>query len=110
MIRIGSDTDTGMNRNSSERLGMNSYPILSAGMVRMSSTAPVPMDNFQPNTFQSRASGRQFVCQYYASTAPALQILLRYWRSTKPVVNFHLGTSQQNMTYVFMEWDILSTK
>ena len=29
MIRIGSDTDIGMNRNSSDWLGMNSYPILS---------------------------------------------------------------------------------
>ena len=31
MIRIGSDTDIGMNRNSSDWLGMNSYPILSPG-------------------------------------------------------------------------------
>ena len=31
MIRIGSDTDVGMNRNSSDWLGMNSYPILSPG-------------------------------------------------------------------------------
>ena len=31
MIRIGSDTDIGMNRNSSDWLGMNSYPILSSG-------------------------------------------------------------------------------
>ena len=29
MIRIGSDTDIGMNRNSSDCLGMNSHPILS---------------------------------------------------------------------------------
>ena len=29
MIRIGSDTDIGVNRNSSDWLGMNSYPILS---------------------------------------------------------------------------------
>ena len=31
MIRIGSDTDIEMNRNSSDWLGMNSYPILSPG-------------------------------------------------------------------------------
>ena len=31
MILIGSDTDIGMNRNSSDWLGMNSYPILSLG-------------------------------------------------------------------------------
>ena len=31
MIRIGSDTDIGINRNSSDWLGMNSYPILSPG-------------------------------------------------------------------------------
>ena len=28
MIHIGSDTDIGMDRNSSDWLGMNSYPIL----------------------------------------------------------------------------------
>ena len=33
MIRIGSDTDIGMNRNSSDLLGMNFYPILSPGRV-----------------------------------------------------------------------------
>ena len=33
MIRIGSGTDIGMNRNSSDWLGMNSYPILSPGLV-----------------------------------------------------------------------------
>ena len=32
MIRIGSDTDIRMNRNSSDWLGINSYPILSPGM------------------------------------------------------------------------------
>ena len=32
IIRIGSDTDIGMNRNSSDWLGMNSNPILSRGM------------------------------------------------------------------------------
>ena len=32
MIRIGSDTDIGMNRNSSDWLGINSYPILSPGL------------------------------------------------------------------------------
>ena len=31
MIRIGSDTDIGMNRNSSDWLGMNSYPTFSPG-------------------------------------------------------------------------------
>ena len=31
MIRIGSDADIGMNRNSSDWLGMNSYLILSPG-------------------------------------------------------------------------------
>ena len=31
MIRIGSDTDIGMNWNSSDWLVMNSYPILSPG-------------------------------------------------------------------------------
>ena len=31
MIRIGSDTDIGINWNSSDCLGMNSYPILSPG-------------------------------------------------------------------------------
>ena len=31
MIRIGSDTDIGMNRNSFDWLGMNSYPILLPG-------------------------------------------------------------------------------
>ena len=34
MIRIGSDTDIGMNRNSSDLLGMNFNPILSPGYVR----------------------------------------------------------------------------
>ena len=33
MIRIGSDTDIGMNRNSSDWPGMNSYPILSPGKL-----------------------------------------------------------------------------
>ena len=33
MIRIGSDTDIGINRNSSDWLGMNSYPILSPGRL-----------------------------------------------------------------------------
>ena len=33
MIRIGSDTDIGMNRNSSDWLGMNSYPLLSPEIV-----------------------------------------------------------------------------
>ena len=33
MIRIDSDTDIGMNRNSSDWLGMNSYPILSPGNI-----------------------------------------------------------------------------
>ena len=33
MIRIGSDTDIGMNRNSTDWFGMNSYPILSAGLT-----------------------------------------------------------------------------
>ena len=32
MIRIGSNADIGMNRNSSDWLGMNSYPILSPGI------------------------------------------------------------------------------
>ena len=32
MIHIGSDTDIGMNWNSSGCLGMNSYPILSPGL------------------------------------------------------------------------------
>ena len=32
MIRIGSDTDIGMNLNSSDWLGMNFYPILSPGV------------------------------------------------------------------------------
>ena len=32
MIRIGSDTDIGMDRNSSDWLGMNSYPILLPGL------------------------------------------------------------------------------
>ena len=31
MIRIGSDTDIGMNRNNSDWLGMNSHPIFSPG-------------------------------------------------------------------------------
>ena len=31
MIRIGSNIDIGMNRNSSDWLEMNSYPILSPG-------------------------------------------------------------------------------
>ena len=34
MIRIGSDTDIGMNRNSSDWLGMNSYPILFPGLLK----------------------------------------------------------------------------
>ena len=34
MIRIGSDTDIGLNRNSSDWLGMNSYPILSPGSYK----------------------------------------------------------------------------
>ena len=33
MIRVVSDTDTGMNRNCSDWLGMNSYPILSPGTL-----------------------------------------------------------------------------
>ena len=32
-IRIGSDSDIGLNRNSSDWLGMNSYPILSPGQI-----------------------------------------------------------------------------
>ena len=35
MIRIGSDTDIGMNRNSSNWLGMNFNPILSPGLCLM---------------------------------------------------------------------------
>ena len=35
MIRIGSDTDIGMNRNTSDWLGMNSYPILSPGLLHL---------------------------------------------------------------------------
>ena len=34
IIRIGSDTDIGMNRNSSDWLRMNSYPILSPGQLQ----------------------------------------------------------------------------
>ena len=34
MIRIGSDTDIGMNQNSSDWLVMNSYPILSPGEIK----------------------------------------------------------------------------
>ena len=34
MIRIGSDTDIGMIRNSSDRFGMNSYPKLSPGFKK----------------------------------------------------------------------------
>ena len=33
MIRIGLYTDIGMNRNISDWLGMNSYPILSSGCL-----------------------------------------------------------------------------
>ena len=33
MICIGSDTDIGMNQNSSDWLEMYSYPILSTGLV-----------------------------------------------------------------------------
>ena len=33
MFRFGSDTDVGMNRNSSDWLGMNSYPLLSPGKI-----------------------------------------------------------------------------
>ena len=33
MIRIGSDTDIGMNRNNSDWLGMNFNPILSPGIL-----------------------------------------------------------------------------
>ena len=33
MIRVGSDTDIGMNRNSSDWLGKDSYPILSPGVT-----------------------------------------------------------------------------
>ena len=36
MVHIESDTDIGMNRNSSNLLGMSSYPILSPGMTRTS--------------------------------------------------------------------------
>ena len=32
-IRIGSDIDIGMNRNNSDWLGINSYPILSPGIL-----------------------------------------------------------------------------
>ena len=39
MIRVGSDTDIGINRNSSDWLGMNSYPILSPGILRIISLA-----------------------------------------------------------------------
>ena len=34
MIRMCLDTDIGMNRNSSDWLGMNSYPILSPGKCK----------------------------------------------------------------------------
>ena len=40
MIRIGSDTDIGINRNSPDWLGMNSYPILLPGWPL------VPSENF----------------------------------------------------------------
>ena len=33
MIHIGSDTDIGLNRNSSDTLGMNSYPIFPPGWI-----------------------------------------------------------------------------
>ena len=36
MIRIGSDTDIGMNRNSSDRLGINFSPVLLLGRKRYS--------------------------------------------------------------------------
>ena len=35
MIRIGSDTDIGMNRNGSDWLGMNSYPTLPPGLFSL---------------------------------------------------------------------------
>ena len=34
MIRIGSDTDIRMNRNSPDWLGMNFYPIISPGQFK----------------------------------------------------------------------------
>ena len=34
MICIGFDTDIGMNRNSSDWFGMNSYPLLSPGLLQ----------------------------------------------------------------------------
>ena len=33
MIHLGSDTDIGINRNSSDWLGINYYPILSPGSI-----------------------------------------------------------------------------
>ena len=52
MIRIGSDTDIEMNRNSSDWLGMNSYPILSPGLLSVSK----PLSKFGESTEESNSS------------------------------------------------------
>ena len=64
----------------------------SAGMVPMTSSAPVPMDNFQPSYLSERrrwlAVLIPVLCQYRAGTE---NLIWRYWRGTKPVVIFHVG-------------------
>ena len=46
-------------------------------MVPISSTAPVPMDNFQLSYLSERVGGISCLCQHYASTTHVMLILLR---------------------------------
>ena len=65
MIRIGSDTDIGMNRNSPDWLGMNSYPILSPGLLIVPSSLLSELDIHLRNSLDSFDSGsilKVYIC------------------------------------------------
>ena len=54
MIHIGSDKDIGMNRNISDCLGMNSYPILSPGKLLWNSQILKLMRNLILENFSQK--------------------------------------------------------
>ena len=68
MIRIGSDTDVGMNRNSSDWLGKNSYPILSPGYFKYyNNFIAIPLVNLR------------FSCRFWSSIyLILLPVLVQY--------------------------------
>ena len=47
VLRIGSDTDIGINRNSSDWLGMISYPILSPGQLFCTTNFSIELNELQ---------------------------------------------------------------